>query len=171
MGFETDQEIIQLVGSEETFVDVLTPSLEECNAANIFTQIQALDYIGGKIRVFKRPAWAAKRPKVQQNLFFFFFDVVQVDEAREVLATVVLNHIPVKNYDFRAKCIYITLMIRRIIIASKNINHFWMTKTTMKQETGNVCTFYFSNLLKILLGLDSLLHSCLKICSRNSMQN
>jgi DNA-directed RNA polymerase III subunit RPC2 len=44
--------------------------------------------------------------------------VAQADEAKEILASVLLSHIPAKGGDFRAKIIYIALMIRRIIIAS-----------------------------------------------------
>lgn len=43
------------------------------------------------------------------NLYFKW------EEARDILASVLLNHIPVKRYDFRAKCMYVALMIRRII--------------------------------------------------------
>ena len=41
----------------------------------------------------------------------------KADEAREKLATVVVSHVPVVRYDFRPKCIYICLMLRRIILA------------------------------------------------------
>ncbi len=64
MGVETDQEIIQLIGTDEMFIDGLSPSLEECAAAGIFTQAQALEYIGSKIKVFKK-TWT-KRPKVMK---------------------------------------------------------------------------------------------------------
>ena len=40
------------------------------------------------------------------------------DEAREVLANVVLSHVPVKNFDFRPKCIYIGHVMRRILLVS-----------------------------------------------------
>jgi DNA-directed RNA polymerase III subunit RPC2 len=33
---------------------------------------------------------------------------------------VILNHIPVNNYDFRIKCIYMALMIRRIILVTND---------------------------------------------------
>lgn len=34
-----------------------------------------------------------------------------------MLATVVLNHVPVNNYDFKVKTVYVGLMLRRVIIA------------------------------------------------------
>jgi DNA-directed RNA polymerase III subunit RPC2 len=39
------------------------------------------------------------------------------DEARDLLANVVLSHVPVEEYDFRAKVIYLAIMVRRIILA------------------------------------------------------
>lgn len=40
----------------------------------------------------------------------------KVDEARNVLATVVLAHVPVVGYNFRPKCIYLAHMLRRILL-------------------------------------------------------
>jgi len=42
----------------------------------------------------------------------------KVDEARDILAQVILGHVAVKNYDFRPKYIYLALMIRKIIQAT-----------------------------------------------------
>lgn len=44
----------------------------------------------------------------------------QADEALEVLATVVLAHIPVENLNFREKSIYAAMMVRRVLQA---VNH------------------------------------------------
>lgn len=42
MGIVCDQEIVQLIGTEESFMKKIGPSLEECHALNIFAQNQAL---------------------------------------------------------------------------------------------------------------------------------
>lgn len=39
------------------------------------------------------------------------------DEALDLLAGVILAHVPVIEYNFRPKCVYIAVMIRRIIAA------------------------------------------------------
>jgi DNA-directed RNA polymerase III subunit RPC2 len=103
MGLETDQEIVQLVGCEPLYINGLAFSLQECSLLGIYTQQQALEYIGQRIKAFKRKR---KRPKA--------------DEARDVLAYVLLNHIPVNRYDFRLKCVYVALMVRRLILALKD---------------------------------------------------
>ena len=102
MGMETDQEILQLIGSDETVTSLFLPSLEECSRLGIFTQTQALTYIGSKSRVSRR-TYTSRKPKEE--------------EARDVLAGVVLAHVPVKQYNFRPKCVYLALMIRRVINA------------------------------------------------------
>lgn len=43
-----------------------------------------------------------------------------MEEARHILASVVLSHVPVVNYDFRVKGIYVGLMIRRILLAMRD---------------------------------------------------
>jgi len=69
MGTETDQEIVQLVGSEPSIANQIAPSIEECAKLSIFTKEQALDYIGSKIRVVRR-TWMARRPKVPSKRSF-----------------------------------------------------------------------------------------------------
>jgi hypothetical protein len=41
----------------------------------------------------------------------------QVDEARDVLAHVVLCHVPVVRYNFAAKVVYAAVMVRRLMYA------------------------------------------------------
>ena len=104
MGCESDQEVVQMVGPDTAYASLLLPSLLECSALAIFTQQQALEYCGGKVRMATRMMYSRnKRSKV--------------DEARDILAGVVLAHVPVPAYDFRQKCVYVAIMIRRILHA------------------------------------------------------
>ena len=43
-----------------------------------------------------------------------------IDEARDVLATMVLAHVPVEQYNFKMKAVYMALMVRKIIEAESN---------------------------------------------------
>lgn len=103
MGVVSDQEIVQLVGSGEDILSSFAPSLEECANLKVFTQMQALQYLGGKAR---RTAWSKHKSKV--------------DEAVDILAGVVLAHVPVVKYNFRMKCVYLALMLRRVIEAQED---------------------------------------------------
>jgi DNA-directed RNA polymerase beta subunit len=40
MGIESDQEVVQMIGTEEKFLAALALCLEECHRAGIFTQTQ-----------------------------------------------------------------------------------------------------------------------------------
>lgn len=42
MGFESDQEIVQMVGTEEQILAGMAPCIEECHKAQVFTQKQVL---------------------------------------------------------------------------------------------------------------------------------
>ncbi len=48
MGVESDQEIVQLIGSQ--FADHLSPSLEECSEKKVLTTMKALEYVGEKTK-------------------------------------------------------------------------------------------------------------------------
>lgn len=108
MGVESDQEIIQLIGTDTLYIDALSPSLQECSTLGVFNQSQALDYIGSKIKTSITRPYANKQSKA--------------DQARELLTNVVLCHIPVNKYNFRMKVIYIAVMIRRMINAMNDKN-------------------------------------------------
>ena len=106
MGIESDMELVQLVGSDPEIVDFLALSLEEPVRLGISTQMQALRYIGAKIRnrAMNSSYTSYRKPQAPEI------------EAREVLANVTLSHIPVVNFDFRAKCIYIGHIVRRVVM-------------------------------------------------------
>ena len=106
MGVESDMELVQLVGSDPEIIDFLAQSLEEPVKLGISTQMQALRYIGGKIRARAASSNYTSYRKPQPP----------EDEAREVLANVTLSHIPVIDFDFRAKSIYIGHIVRRVVV-------------------------------------------------------
>lgn len=106
MGMTSDQEVVQMVGRDPVYADMLAISIQECAALGVFTQQQALEYCGSKVKT-GRQMWVKTRRS-------------KVDEARDILATVVLAHVPVHAFDFRPKCLYIAVMIRRMLEAVLN---------------------------------------------------
>ncbi len=46
MGAESDQEIITLMADEPELTGLMVPTLQDCKASAVFTQAQALDYLG-----------------------------------------------------------------------------------------------------------------------------
>lgn len=110
MGVESDMEFVQSVGSEPEVVDALALSLEEPTRLGIVTQRQALRYIGNKMRAKSALTWG-KSPwdKTTRKLS-------PEDEARNVLADVVLSHVPVEDFNFRTKVIYVGHIVRRLIM-------------------------------------------------------
>ena len=107
IGVETDVEMVQLIGSEPDLINAIALSMEEPNRLKIQTQMQALRYIGQKIR---------NRTSSLAGGGFYRRPQAPEDEAREVLANVVLSHVPVENFDFREKAIYIGHIVRRVLL-------------------------------------------------------
>ena len=116
LGVVSAREIVQLVcGNDDDFRAAFAINIEELDelktksgdAVPVNTQQQALDYIGSKVKVIRRVgpggAWSQRRP--------------HSEEAMEVLATVVLAHVPVEDLNFRPKAIYIASMARRVLMA------------------------------------------------------
>ncbi|KAL1466609.1 hypothetical protein MTO96_042610, partial [Rhipicephalus appendiculatus] len=113
MGLECDQLIVQMIGTSDVVQSAIASSLEECHRAEVFTQTQALRYLGSKLK-HRRMFFAGgggggggQRKSV-------------VDDARDILATTVLAHVPVEDFNFRIKCFYLAIMVRRVIDAQSN---------------------------------------------------
>ena len=110
MGVETDQEAMQLVGPEYSVESMLAPSIRECAHQGVYTCQEALEYVGSRVRSSASARAAAfggnKGMKKSKD-----------EEARDVLAMVVLAHVPVPQYDFTQKRAYLAVMMRRLLAA------------------------------------------------------
>lgn len=108
MGIQSDHEILILVaGTDMVYQDTFSVNFEECSKLNVFTQQQALEYLGTRVRTMRRPMGpAARKPPAH--------------EALEALATTVLPHVLVDNLNFRSKAMYMATMARRVLMAMAN---------------------------------------------------
>lgn len=134
MGIETDQEIVQLIGTDPRYVDGMAATLHECAQEGINTTTQALLFMGKKAKTFRGPAFGGRpgpRPSGPKKTTNPVAPVVpkpgsgpaphpkqkSIDHARDLLAGVILAHVPVKHFDFWDKCVFVAQMLRRILIA------------------------------------------------------
>ena len=106
MGLSSDQEIIQMVGSSDEILSGLLPSIQEAQEKQVFTRDECLEYLGHRSKLHKisLSGWTAKS---------------RVDEAKELLREMILTHIPAVNLNFKRKAVYLAMMIRRLLSASK----------------------------------------------------
>uniref|UniRef100_A0A2P2MN94 DNA-directed RNA polymerase n=1 Tax=Rhizophora mucronata TaxID=61149 RepID=A0A2P2MN94_RHIMU len=103
MGMESDQEVVQMVGRDPQYSAMLLPSIEECASHEIYTQQQALDYLEAQV---KRSSYAGA--PVKEN------------RALTILRDVFLANVPVYKNNFHPKCIYVGVMLRRMMEAMLN---------------------------------------------------
>ncbi|KAL9643773.1 hypothetical protein ABK040_016075 [Willaertia magna] len=134
MGLESDQEIIQLIGTERKYLEILGPSFEECIKENVYTSEQAIE-------------WMAKYLKMAD----FKKNKSKTDECREILSNVILCHIPVYKFNYRMKIVYIAIMIRRMIdamIDSNNIDDKDYYGNKRLEMAGQLLSLLFEDLFK-----------------------
>ncbi|XP_031272883.1 DNA-directed RNA polymerase III subunit 2 [Pistacia vera] len=104
MGMESDQEVVQMVGRDPRFSSLLLPSIEECASLDIYTQEKALEYLEGKV---KKSTFSAPSSDKEGR-------------ALAILRDVFLANVPVHNNNFRPKCLYVAVMLRRMMEAMLN---------------------------------------------------
>ncbi|ETW48342.1 hypothetical protein PFMALIP_03610 [Plasmodium falciparum MaliPS096_E11] len=119
MGYESDQEIFQMIGSHKNYVNGILLSLYELYNENIKTNLDALLYIGKKIRprLLAKGFFSSMKEKQVKN------EKDIIEEGLDFLSRVLLSHIQQKSkYDFRNKARCICLMIRRVLDSANNKN-------------------------------------------------
>lgn len=105
-GLVSDQEILQLVcGSNPKYQDLFAINFEEAFRYGVYTQHQALEFLGTKIRTVRR-AGTQKLTPIQEGI--------------EAIATTIIAHINVDNLDFREKALYMAIMTRRVVQTMDN---------------------------------------------------
>ncbi|GAA93741.1 hypothetical protein E5Q_00387 [Mixia osmundae IAM 14324] len=108
LGIVGDHEIMLLVcGTSPELRERFAINFEDSTRLGIYTRTQALEYVGHRVKLSKRVAPGGNN----------FVRRPVAEEALELLATLVLAHVPVENLNFRPKAIYMALMIRRVLAA------------------------------------------------------
>ncbi|KAF2397181.1 DNA-directed RNA polymerase III polypeptide [Trichodelitschia bisporula] len=105
MGVNSDHDILLLVGGDDDiYQDEFAVNFEEVMKEDIHSQYQALEYIGARVKLMRRPVGMAQKRNYQR-------------EAVEALSSVIFTHVPVHGLDFRPKALYIAFMVRRLLMA------------------------------------------------------
>jgi len=115
LGCSHDQEIIQLIGSEPKFAALLMSSVEDCHAAEIFSQKQALEYLAKKIKDrvsnVRSTPFSTEQKKVRVESF-----KQKIEHTKDVLRRQVLSHVQdgsgAKQHN---KIVFLAVMVRRIM--------------------------------------------------------
>ena len=108
LGGLSDYEIMQLVaGSDGRYQDEFVINFDEATKQKVFTQHQALEYIGSRVKMGSRRGQFG--PQVRRN---------NVEEGLDALANLVIAHVPIEGLDFYPKAIYVAMMTRRVLIAA-----------------------------------------------------
>ncbi|KAK1422858.1 hypothetical protein QVD17_18147 [Tagetes erecta] len=100
MGMETDQEVVQMLGRDPQYATLLLPSIEDSSSAGVYTQQQALDFL----------------EKKRKNMYRSNKD----EGALGILRDTFIPNIPVWENNFHLKCVYVAVMLRRMMSAILN---------------------------------------------------
>ena len=104
LGIASDGEILFLVGgSDKVYQDLFAINYEECSKLEVYTQQEALDWLGSRLKIKSRLADRTGGRSTQEGL--------------EALRSVILTHVPVSGMNLRPKALYVAFMVRRVLMA------------------------------------------------------
>ncbi|KAH8691132.1 putative DNA-directed RNA polymerase III, beta subunit [Talaromyces proteolyticus] len=104
MGVHSDKEIILLVaGLDDLYLEDFAINFEEAIKQNVYTQQQALDWLGSKIKINRGKNTNYKK--------------THTEEAIEAISSVIISHVEITDMDFRPKALYVANMARRVLMA------------------------------------------------------
>lgn len=109
MGVTSDMEMMAIVaGTDSVLQEDFAINFEESIRLGVHTQQQALEYLGARIKITRKPMQFGlpKRNYVQ--------------EAIEAVSGVFVAHVPIENLNFRPKALYVAHMARRVLMAKHN---------------------------------------------------
>jgi DNA-directed RNA polymerase III subunit RPC2 len=105
MGVHSDKEMLLLVaGVDRVYQDDFAINFEEAIKQNVFTQQQALDWIGSKIKINRAKSGGP-------------YKKTHIQEAIEAISSVIISHVEVMDMNFRPKAVYVGHMARRVLMA------------------------------------------------------
>jgi len=125
MGLDSDRAIVSMISPDADTMPYITTSLGDASRANVVTQEQALEFIGQHIRLPRSGKRNAQTESVAAmigpgGVTASLAPPTRIDEARDMLANLILTHVPVEAYDFRDKAFYLCYMIRQCCMAQVN---------------------------------------------------
>lgn len=109
MGVTSDLDMMAIVaGTDTKLQDDFSVNFEETIKLGIFTQQQALDYIGQRIPISRK---GGSFGQARRNY---------VQEALEAISNVFIAHVSIEDLNFRPKALYVAHMARRVLMAKQN---------------------------------------------------
>ncbi|KAL2185182.1 beta and beta-prime subunits of DNA dependent RNA-polymerase [Thermothelomyces heterothallicus CBS 203.75] len=146
LGGLSDYEIMELVaGGDARYQDDFLINFDEATKAGVFTQQQALEYVGSRVKMGgpkKGRSMAAPRRS-------------PVEEGLDALANVVVAHVEIQDLDFYPKAIYIAMMVRRVLMAShdpKLVDDRDFVGNKRLELAGQLLSLLFEDMFKMFVG-------------------
>ncbi|PFH56517.1 hypothetical protein XA68_16397 [Ophiocordyceps unilateralis] len=119
-------------------------NFDEATKVGVFTQHQALEYIGARVKMGSRKAQFG--PQVRRN---------SVEEGLDALANLVIAHVPIEGLDFYPKAIYVAMMTRRVLMTSQDaklVDDRDFVGNKRLELAGQLLSLLFEDLFKRFMG-------------------
>lgn len=143
----SDYEIIELVcGRDGRYQDDFIVNFDEAAKVGVYTQQQALEYVGARVKMGTKFGKASFGQGPRKN---------HVEEGLDALANLVIAHVPIEGLDFYPKAVYIAIMVRRVLMASHNpklVDDRDFVGNKRLELAGQMLSLLFEDLFKTMQG-------------------
>ena len=124
MAISSERDVLLLIaGTDAKLLQAIAPSMEAFVTMDVFTPSQALEYVASKIKGASKGFFANSG---------FTPRKLPSEEARELLADVIVAHVPATPLDMFNKAVYLCLMARRLLQT-----HLGITELDDRDYVGN----------------------------------
>lgn len=148
LGGLSDYDIMELVaGGDSRYQDDFLINFEDAAKAGVYTQQQALEYVGARVKM--------GGPKKPSPKFSAGPRRNPIEEGLDALSNLIVAHVTVKDLDFYPKTIYIAMMVRRILMAVHNpelVDDRDFVGNKRLELAGQLLSLLFEDLLKGFIG-------------------
>ncbi|KAK1772415.1 DNA-directed RNA polymerase III subunit RPC2 [Phialemonium atrogriseum] len=143
----SDYEIIELVaGRDGRYQDDFIVNFDEAAKVGVYTQQQALEYIGARVKMGSKGKFQFGGAPRRNN----------VEEGLDALANLIIAHVPIEGLDFYPKAVYIAMMVRRVLMAAhdpKLVDDRDFVGNKRLELAGQLLSLLFEDLFKSFVGL------------------
>ncbi|CAL8088333.1 unnamed protein product [Calicophoron daubneyi] len=119
MGITSDQEILHLIGTEESIWANFVPSLKQCLECNVHTKLDACRWLQARLqqRRFRISPTSGPAKQTKPDSTNSEYDVIL--DMQRFVRDIIITHVEMEKFNFSPRALFLGQMVRYLILANE----------------------------------------------------